>query len=203
MVTLLWYVYLSFVALTSRIRVKATTDDSIIALRERRPVVYAFWYQHVLFLLYFFGTRKMPILLTPTGRSDRLIRLAGWMGMKVAKGTLEGGGRHALLTLLDTLKSGTAITIPADGSRGPERQPRAGTLILAQEAGAAIIPVAWRAPLRITIRRRGNPLIIPLPFNLIEVRLGSPLRVPKHDQFNELEGVKGQLAQQLNNLASS
>lgn len=201
MLTLLWYLYLSLVALTSRIRVTSASEESIIALRERRPAVYTFWYQHVIFLLYYFGARRMPVLLTPHGKSDRLIRLASWMGMKVAKGSLEGGGRHALVTLLETLKAGTAVTIPADGSRGPERKCKAGCFILAQETGVPIIPVTWRAFLRIKIPRRYGPLHVPLPFNSIELKLGAPVLVNKHYQFNELEGVRNQLTTQLDRLS--
>jgi lysophospholipid acyltransferase (LPLAT)-like uncharacterized protein len=199
--TLFWYLYLSLVALTSRIRVTSPTEESIIALRERRPAVFTFWYQHIVFLVYYFGTRRMPILMTPHGKSDRMIRLASWMGMKVAKGSLEGGGRHALVTLLETLKSGTPVTIPADGSRGPERKCKAGCFILAQETGAPIIPVTWRAMLRLRIPRRYGPLYIPLPFNSIEIRLGAPMAVNKHYQFNELESIRNQLTTQLDRLS--
>jgi lysophospholipid acyltransferase (LPLAT)-like uncharacterized protein len=198
--TLAWYFYLALVAITSRIKITAVTEDSLVALRERRPAVYTFWYQHILFLIYFLGTRRMPILLTPHGRSERLLQLAGWMGMKVARGTFEGGGRHALLTLLETLKAGTAVSIPADGSRGPERKCKAGCIILSQEAAVPIVPVAWRAFLQIKIPRRHGPIFVPLPFNSIEVRLGAPLTVSKHYQFNELETVRTQLTTQLDRL---
>ena len=200
MLTFLGYAYLSLVALTSRIRVTGPNDESVRALRERRSVVYVFWFEHVLFLLYFFGVRKLPMLMTPKGKTDRITRLSEWMGLKVAKGSLEGGGRHALVTLLDQLKSGNAVAIPADGARGPERKCKAGCFILAQETGRPIIPVSWRAMFQLRIPRKHGPILFPLPFNSIEVRLGTPLSVSRHHQFAELEGVKSQLAQQLDRL---
>lgn len=199
--TFVGYLYLSFVALTSRIRVSAEANEAILALRERRPAVYTFWYQHIVFLLYYLGTKQMPLLMTPQGKSDLLTKLAEWMGLKVARGSLEGGGRHALITLLDHLKTGSDVCIPADGSRGPERKCKAGCFILAQETGVPIIPVAWKALLRIKIpRRHGGAIYIPLPFNSIEVRLGAPVTVSRHYQFNELESVRNQLTQQLDRL---
>lgn len=200
--TLLAYLYMSFVSLTSRIRVTSATEESIIALRERRPAVYTFWFQHIIFLLYYFGTKRMPILMTPqSAKSDSLTRLAEWLGLKVARGSLEGGGRHALVTLLEQLKAGNAVTIAADGSRGPERKCKAGCFILAQETGTPIIPVTWRAFLRIKIPRKYGPIYLPLPFNSIEIRLGAPVLINRHYQFNELEGIRAQLTTQLDRLS--
>lgn len=201
MLTFLAYLYLSFVALTSRIRVTSATEESIVALRERRPAVYTFWFQHIVFLIYYFGAQRMPILMTPQSKADRMTRLAEWMGLRVARGSLDGGGRHALVTLLEQLKAGTAVAIPADGSRGPERKCKAGCFILAQETGVPIIPTTWKATLRIKLPRRHGPLYIPLPFNSIEVRLGSPVAVNRHYQFAELEGVRTRLTTQLDRLA--
>jgi lysophospholipid acyltransferase (LPLAT)-like uncharacterized protein len=199
-VSFLGYLYLSFVALTSRIRVTSSSPDSIRSLREGRAVVYAFWFEHVLFLLYYFGARRMPMLMTPKAKTDRITRLSGLMGLKVAIGSLEGGGRHALVTLLEQLKAGQAVAIPADGSRGPAHKCKAGCFILAQESAVPIVPVNWRAWLTIRVPRKHVKLYVPLPFNSIEIRLGAPLAVNKHYQFNELESVKLQLAGQLDRL---
>lgn len=201
MVTFLGYLYLSFVALTSRIRVHSSVEESIIALRERRPAVFTFWFSDILFLLYFFGVRQMPILMTPQGKTDRLTKLSEWMGLKVAKGSLEGGGRHALVALLEQVKLGQAIAIPADGSRGPERKSKAGCFIVAQESGVPIIPVTWKALFYVKIPRRHGPLYLPLPFNSIVVRLGAALTVTKHHQFAELDDIKNQLALTLERLS--
>jgi lysophospholipid acyltransferase (LPLAT)-like uncharacterized protein len=200
MLAFLGYFYLSFVALTSRIRVNPASEDSINALREGRPVVFTFWFQNISFLLYYFGVRRMPILMTPQGKTDRVTRLSEWMGLRVAKGSLEGGGRHALVTLLEQVKNGSPVALAADGSRGPERKCKAGCFILAQEAGVPIIPVTWKAALRIKIPRRHGAIYFPLPFNSIEVKFGSTVVVSKHYQFAELEGVKNQLATMLDRL---
>jgi lysophospholipid acyltransferase (LPLAT)-like uncharacterized protein len=197
---LLWYLYLSFVALTSRIRLTSQVEGALVGLRERRPSVYTFWFEDVLFLLYFFGVRRLPILMTPKGRTDMITKIAQWMGLKVAIGSLEGGGRHALVTLLEHLKTGSAIVLAADGSRGPARKCKAGCFMLAQEAGAPLVPIVWKALFRMPIPRKDGKIWVPLPFNSIEVRLGAPITISKHYNFNELENVKGLLTTQLNRL---
>jgi lysophospholipid acyltransferase (LPLAT)-like uncharacterized protein len=198
--TFLSYLYLSFVALTSRIRIVSVADTSILALRERSPAVFTFWYDRVFFLLYFFGVRRMPILMTPKGNTDFMTKLSEWMGLQVAKGSLEGGGRHALVALLEELKARKAVIVPADGSRGPAHKCKAGPFILAQDAGAPIIPVTWKALFQIALPIGSSKVFIPLPFNSIEVRLGTPLVVSRHYQFAELDAIKSQLSTQLDRM---
>lgn len=142
----------------------------------------------------------MPMLMTPQGKTDRMTRLAQLMNVRVAKGSLEGGGRHALVTLLEQLKGGTSVAIPADGSRGPERKCKAGCFILAQETGKPIVPVSWKAMLQIRIPLKYGKLVLPLPFNSIELRLGTPVSIDRHHQFADLEGIKTQLSGQLDRL---
>src|SRR5579883_2448566 len=107
-----------FVALTSRIRLNSTSEKAIEVLRESRPAVYTFWYDQIFFLIYFFSSRKMPILMTPKGKTDLITALSLKMGLRVAKGSLEGGGRHALVILLDQLKGGQAVAVSASGPYG-------------------------------------------------------------------------------------
>lgn len=202
MLTLLAYFYLTLVVLTSRIRLDASSEKAICALREGRTAVFTFWFEDIFFLIYYLGAWRMPILMTPQGKTDLLTKLSGWMGLRVAKGSLEGGGRHALMALLEHLKAGEAVALPADGSRGPERKSKAGCFILAQESGVPVIPMSWKAWLCMRLPHRSGSIHIPLPFNSIKVRLGEPLLVNRHYQFNELEAMRGQLEEALNRLNS-
>lgn len=177
-------------------------EESAKILKELRPAVFAFWYHQIYFLLYYFGSRRMAILMTPQGKTDNMTSVAPWMGLHVARGSLEGGGRHALLTLLEYLKMGRPVAIAASGSLGPVTKCKPGAFILAQEAEVPIIPIAWHSKLAFRIpRRQGESMLIPLPFNRIEVRLGEPFRVQRYEKINELNDAKDTLASQLNQLS--
>ncbi|MEW6057149.1 MAG: DUF374 domain-containing protein [Bdellovibrionota bacterium] len=202
MLTLIAYLYLWFVGVTSRVRIVSEHQDSIRTFRERRSVVYTFWFKHISFLLYYFGAHRMRMLMTPQGKTDILTRTAQWLGLKVAKGSVEAGGRHALLTLIEQLKAGDAVALAADGSRGPAGKAKAGCFILAQETACPILPVAWKARWNFSIPLRSGILLVPLPFNTIELRLGESLKVDRHYQFNELDSIKNQLTNILDRLSS-
>lgn len=202
MLVVLAYVYLSIVALTSRIRIYSSSEEAIAIFREARPAVYTYWFEHILFLIYYFGRTRTPMLMTPHAKIDRLTKLAHWMNIRVAQGSLEGGGRHALVMLLEQLRAGTSVAIPADGARGPEKKCKAGCIMLAQETGKPIVPVSWKAALQIRIPLRHSKIVIPLPFNSIELRLGEPIAVDRHLQLNELENTKLKISNQLDSLTS-
>lgn len=200
--TLFSSLYLYFVALTSRIRVYSGNEESVKMLRELRPAVYTFWYHQIFFLLYYFGTRKFSILMTPTGKTDHFTTLASTMGLKVAKGSLEGGGRHALLSLLESLKASQPVAVPASGPLSPIGKCKTGSFILAQEAKCRIIPVSWNALFKFKIpRRHAASIQIPLPFNSIKVLLGNPIEINRHDQLSDLDSAKQALTNQLNQLS--
>lgn len=194
------YVYLILVAFTSRIRIHASQESARTIIREGRPVVFTYWYEYAFFLLHFFGQRNITILVTPKEKVDLLSSVAKLSGVSSVKGSFEGGGRHALVTLLDLVKSGNSVAVPASGPYSPDHKCKTGCFIIAQEANVPIVPLAWKARFKIQLRTKGWPILIPLPFNSIELRVGEPTLVNRHYEFTELEGAKVQLANQLDRL---
>lgn len=135
--------------------------------------------------------------MTPKSKTDFFTKLSSWFRLRVAKGSLEGGGRHAILILIEEVKTGSAVLIPADGSRGPEKKCKANSMIVAHETSVPLIPVSWTSRFRIKIPRKYGPVYMPLPFSSIEVELGSPIPVYHHFQPEEMDGIKTQIQLQL------
>lgn len=206
------YIYLKFVVVTSRIRVVGPAappvpnpqQDALGILGEGRPAIFTFWHGRSLPFLYLFGRKSMGFMVSLRRKKDPLVRCASCFGLKVAEGSLDGGGRHALMTLMEHLKKGHQVALPADSSRGEGGQCRAGPFILAQESGAPLVPCSWHAAFSFRYRSKDAPaLAVPLPFNRITVKLGAPLFVAKHYKFDELESVKNQLKASLDRLENA
>jgi lysophospholipid acyltransferase (LPLAT)-like uncharacterized protein len=170
-------------------------------LNERRPAVFTFWNKKLVFFMYFLGKQSFWLMLTPKSKTDPLVKLAEWFGMRVAVGSLEGGGRHALVTLMDTLKNKGQVAISVDGQRGDSGHLKAAPLILAQESQHPVIPISWSSRWTITLRWKGREYELPLPFSKIQVTLSTPVHVTKHFKFDELETVKSNLKQTLERLS--
>ncbi len=60
-----------------------------------------------------------------------------------------------------------------DGPRGPRHAIQPGTQWLSQFSGIPVVPVSIRAPLAFRLNSWDRSLI-PLPFSVVEVRLGQP-----------------------------
>ena len=203
MISILSSIYLKVVALTSRISVHYADQQSKSILEEKRAAVFVYWQEHVYFLMYFLGIRRFWILMNPRQKADHLSQCVSLCGGRLLSSSSEAGGRHNIVVLIEQLKQGAQVATAADGSRGPQGQCRAGALIMAQESKTPLVPISWSAKGAFTFRLGGNQILIPLPFNTIEVWIGSPITVLKHYRFDDLDGIKNRLTMQLNKLKQS
>ena len=146
--------------------------------------------------LFIFG----KYLKTASTKTDLFTKLSQWFGLQISKSSLEGGGRHALLTLIDELKRGKPVLIPADGPRGPEKKFKTSALIVAQQTAASIVPITWKSEWSTQWPMKCGVLNLPLPFSSIEIRLGSQIQVSAHDRLEELDRLKTQIAEALDRL---
>ena len=200
MISVFLYIYFIFVKLTSGFQVQYENQESIQCFRERKPVIYCFWFEKIFIMLKCFNSIKPSILLTPQNRWDSYTIFATLLRIPMAKGSLESGGRHALLTLIDHIKDGHPVLISGDGARGPEKKMKTISLMVAQETKVPVIPVGVRSLWGIRIPVNGNRIYIPLPFNSIKLVLGSPIEIKPHLKIEELEGYKNQIFNTLNDL---
>lgn len=87
--------------------------------------------------------------------------------------------RKALKEMIAQLKKGDEImVVTPDGPRGPRYQVKAGAVIAAKEAEAAIIPVSWSSS-RFFQFKSWDKLMLPKPFSKIIVAFGDPLNLEK------------------------
>lgn len=197
MIAFFLYLYLVSAGITLRFRMLSETAASQQFLNEQRPAVLAYWFEHALLVFFKFRHSPASALTTPQEKSDAFTNLASRLGLEVVKGALESGGRHALLTLMDRIRAGRQVLVAGDGPRGPARRMRTLSLLVAQETGVPIIPVAVRCSGCLRMRVSGAPVLLPLPFATVEFRLGEPVMVGKGVRIDEMDGLKTHLEHQL------
>ncbi|MEZ5945666.1 MAG: lysophospholipid acyltransferase family protein [Hyphomonas sp.] len=100
----------------------------------------------------------------------------------------DKGGMRAIAEAVRLLKSGYAVCITPDGPRGPAQKVSLGAIMIAQRAGAPIVPYAlsvepaWRL-------NTWDRLILPLPFSRGGIVLGAPIETDRDKQMGELESL--------------
>lgn len=101
------------------------------------------------------------------------------------------------------------IMITADGPKGPLREIKDGTILIAKKTGAALIPVTWYSSKKI-FERSWDKFMMPLPFGKIIFRYGDPVYIPhdimkdKYPDFKKklktgLDSLEEEIMAELNN----
>jgi lysophospholipid acyltransferase (LPLAT)-like uncharacterized protein len=102
---------------------------------------------------------------------------------------------HALYSAIK--KDGVCPVNNPDGPRGPAREFKIGTVLLAQLTQAPIVPLAYAAE-KAWHLRSWDKFVIPKPFSRIYIVVGPPLYVDKKLDKESLETVRLEAEQVLN-----
>ncbi|HPF22996.1 MAG TPA: lysophospholipid acyltransferase family protein [Hyphomonas sp.] len=190
---LIW-VWMALVSRTVRWTVEVH-PEARQAWRDYDGVVVASWHSRILLLpagwIRFIRGWKdrvnraaMLISLSPDG--EAVARAIDHLGLHAIRGSAgnkkkknkDKGGARAIAEASRLLKTGTAVCITPDGPRGPAERVSPGAIMIAQRAGAPIVPYA----LSVSGARRLNTwdrFIIPFPFTRGAIVLGPPIATPR------------------------
>ena len=170
---------------TWRFRVK--NAEVVERLRAaKQPIVFAIWHGEMLPLLYYHQRQGVSVLISEHGDGELIARIAASYGYRTVRGSTSRGAARALIGLVRELEVGHDLAITPDGPRGPAHSFAPGTVIVAQRAGAPIVPTvvhvekAWRL-------RSWDRFMIPRPFSHITVAYGDPLTIDGDARATERE----------------
>jgi len=127
--------------------------------------------------------------------------LARW-GIYSVRGSASRGGVRAFLQLVRAFREGYDLAVVPDGPRGPRYVVKLGVLHLARTTGALIYPVSYAAS-RAWQLRSWDRLMIPQPFARLTYAVAEPLRVPSEATDDDLETLRGELEQRLNDATAT
>jgi lysophospholipid acyltransferase (LPLAT)-like uncharacterized protein len=163
---------------TSRIRFQVHPGVEQLVREQGAAVIFALWHRHAFFVPLLRGVQRQPItVLLSAHRDAQIVAVAVRLrGLKVVAGSSTRGGLKAYLHLRRVLDQRESVCITPDGPQGPAEQVKAGVIHLAQLSGCAIVPVAVACS-RVHRLRSWDRSVLPLPFSLVVIALGEPLRL--------------------------
>jgi hypothetical protein len=206
-------------------RVKITGEEAVTELREKRtPVIYIYWHRHIFFTIYRFkNTGARPLIsLSPDG--EIVAQIGEEFGLNPVRGSSSKGGARAFLKLVNSIKDSASpvrenisffkrlfgrrkiternneILITADGPRGPLKEIKDGTIVLAQKTGSVIVPFAWYSSRVKILEKTWDRFIFPLPFGTITFIYGAPVLVSPGKKRKDFADLKRELKEALDNL---
>jgi lysophospholipid acyltransferase (LPLAT)-like uncharacterized protein len=161
------------------------------------PQIYLFWHCHIFYVIHQFKNRGARPLVSLSEDGELVSGIARRFGMDPVRGSSSKGGARAFLEMISCLREGKGeILITADGPRGPAREIKEGTILLARKTGAQVVPVSWYGSRVKIFRKSWDRFMIPLPFSRICTAFGRPVKIG--DQG--IEYWRRELGQKLNDL---
>lgn len=181
-------------------RLKLVNENQMFKLLESdRTVLLAVWHQQFLPLIRHFKTyaKYYPGLMISQSRDGALIAgVANKTGWYTARGSSSKGGKEALQDMIDHLNEYHLGAHVVDGPTGPMGKVKSGAIKMAQETGAAVLPVgveaqnAWHF-------NSWDRFMLPKPFSKVTVIFGDMLEFQKEKDPEKFEQQKLALESQM------
>ena len=160
-------------------------------------MIYVFWNKYLFLVAYAFRRMKLQFLINPESTNDPVSYYLNKLDIQYSIGSAEEGGRHAALSLLDSLRKSIPVFASANHPLRQVEELRPGNLVLAQQSGIPILPIYCKSLWSIKIKLKTGRFILPLPFNSVEVILGNPVKINPFDDLGLIQGVKNKILKDL------
>ncbi len=164
----------------STFRVRFEYEDGASTEADpKEPRVFATWHEQLLCSFPFLigelrKQRHLVTLISPSVDGDIATDVAGRYGLDVVRGSATRSGFAALRSLLSATRTlGASAFVVTDGPKGPARQSKGGSLMLAKMSASELVPLVC-----VSSRESRFPswdrLRLPWPFAKIVILIGSP-----------------------------
>ncbi len=200
---------LRFINFTNR-RVAGTHPPSQI-YGEHAPMIVALWHgQHLLSPFMAPKSAKLVALFSKSADAELNARIVQKLGYEVVRGsggregqnTIEKGGARALIVLKRAIDAGKTAVMIADISKGTPREAGLGIIMLAKLTGRPIIAAAYASSRRKVFENTWDKTTLNLPFGRAAAISSEPLFVPKDAGDNEMESLRQEITNRLNNVTT-
>lgn len=199
------YAYVSFVGLTTRLRVVRGDRRERLRARDRR-FIYAFWHQRQIYLTYLHRGAGAAVLVSRSRDGELIAKILELSRLAAIRGSSSRGGASAVRAMAGAVQSGLDIAITPDGPRGPAREVKEGALFLARSLGIPILPLACALSRKIVVKKAWDRFHFPLPFGRAAVVYAEPIEVLAHDDLKakaaELKAVLDRITDEADALVS-
>ena len=119
---------------------------------EDKPLVYCFWHNRIPIATHFWRNRGIVVMSSRSFDSEYIARFIQRFGYGAARGSSTRGARAALIQMIRAVRAGKSAAFSVDGPRGPIYEAKPGAVLLAEKAGADILPFSisldryWELP---------------------------------------------------------
>ncbi|MCI0494394.1 lysophospholipid acyltransferase family protein [candidate division KSB1 bacterium] len=158
-------------------------------VQAKLPFLYVLWHGRIFSPIYLHCGEGITAMVSQHADGEMIAQTIHKLGYKTVRGSSTRGGNQAFHDMVSVLKNGGIGTIIPDGPRGPRHHLKPGTMYIAQQTGACLIPVTFSANRNIVFNS-WDRFMLPLPFSKNIVFYGKPIKVLKELSEEQLDQLR-------------
>ena len=177
-------------------RVGYDISDRLFA--ENRRLIFCFWHSRLLMMPYAtYGGRPFDVMMSTHRDGKFIARAVRHLGIGVVFGSSSRRPALALREAAQRCRDGVCLCITPDGPRGPRGRAAPGAVLIAELAGAVLVPVAY-ATSRRRLLRSWDRFHLPLPIGRGVFVVGQEIEVPSRLDEAQREQLRQRLEADIN-----
>ncbi|MDZ7372908.1 MAG: lysophospholipid acyltransferase family protein [candidate division KSB1 bacterium] len=178
-----WIVVL---ALGYTARIRLIGRDKVDEMRRQgQTLLFALWHGRLLLPMFVHRGEGICAMVSRHRDGEMIARTLHRLGYRTVRGSSSKGGREAFWEMARAMRNGADGVVIPDGPTGPRHKLKPGLLFLAQQTGAAIVPVTYSAD-RMVQFNSWDRFTLWLPFARCVLWYGEPRFIPRHWSRDEV-----------------
>ena len=165
-------------------------------LEKKGRFIYVLWHGRMTTPIYIHRKEGVCPMISLHADGEMIAQTMNRLGFQPVRGSSTRGGKKAFYEMVSKLRNGTVGAMIPDGPNGPRHKLKPGTLYIAQQADAYLLPVTFSANKKIVFKS-WDKFMLPLPFSKNVVLYGKPVRIPQDISPRELVKIKNKFEQQM------
>ena len=194
------YIYILFVCITSKIKIK-NDQLSKKMLLNKEPFILAFWHSQLMMVGHVWKSKNTLNMLASSHSDGRFgSYIAGHFNLKNIS-IMAKNKSPSLRKVFKILNEKNYIGITPDGPRGPNKKVSEGIIKIAMHSQVPIIPLGFASNKNFKLNS-WDSFLITYPFSKCNFVWGEPIIVPSSTKENEIEKYKIFLEDKINSCVS-
>lgn len=173
---------LSFIKLVGRHHLERLKEKKV-------PFIYVLWHGRVLLPIYVHRYQDITSMVSLHADGEMIAQSVQRIGYQTVRGSSTRGGKEAFHNMVDVLNRGGIGAMIPDGPQGPRHYLKPGTVYLAQQTGAYLLPITFSAKRKVQFNS-WDRFVLPLPFSKSVVLYGAPINISKNLLPEQLEQLR-------------
>ncbi len=198
---LLLYSIVNVVCKTYKIKLNIP-DATKKIIYGKSAFVIAFWHGTMLANWYVNRNKNIIALVSPSKDGELLSKILYRWGYILQRGSSNKSGKESLDLLIEKAKNNCSIALTPDGPRGPEKEFKAGAVIIAKKGNLPLILVGVKNKNLYRFKKSWDKFEFPKPFSKIVLNYSEPITIKNDISYEETSEIISECGKKLNDLQS-